>query len=244
MRSYIDKDFEKVLKQEGIEGFDGLWHHPMQLVEEGNFRKAGEQSEVSRWRDVYVKKQQNYKTRMSRYFKPKAVCGREFENIQAWRKMGIPTLEALYFHQEAKASRAILITRALDGYISFEEWLNKTDDPIMRGRVFKVVAETLADINRRGWYHRCYFPKHIFVREDNPESLKIIDLEKARRMFRTQYRDLSEIVTFYRRCPNTNPKEMLNFMKAYWGVNKFTLKHRKFLQKLEQRLAEKRARHA
>jgi hypothetical protein len=76
----------------------------------------------------------------------------------------------------------------------------------------------------------------VFVRADNPELIKIIDLEKARKQIRTRHRDISEVGAFFRRCVWLNPKEGLQFMKAYWGVSKFETKHRLFLKLLDDKL--------
>jgi RIO-like serine/threonine protein kinase len=239
MKAYMDDDFSQFLKNKNIDGFDGLWNLQMERVEEGNYRHAASQSEVSRWHHVYVKKQQNYTTSFSRWFMARAVCAREFHNISAWHKIGIPTLEPLYFFQEPMARRAILVTKALDGYQSLESWLAATADPSARSRVLTRVAELIADIHSKGWYHRCFFPKHVFVNQSNPEIIKFIDLEKARKQFRTTYRDMADIASFFRRCQWLNPKEGLAFMKAYWGVNKFETKHRLLLKRLQDRVAAK-----
>lgn len=244
MKTFIDEGFKNFLNTQGVKGFDDLWKQPMQSVEEGNYRKTGAQSEVSRWHHVYVKKQQNYTTRLSRWFIPKAVCGREFENIIAWQQLDIPTLDVLYFHQEPLARRAILVTQALDDYQSLESWLAKTTDLTLRAKVFTRVAHLLADIHKKGWYHHCFFPKHLYVHNDNPEIIRVIDLEKARKQIHTMRRDVSEICAFYRRCVWANPKEGLAFMKAYWGVSKFETKHRIFLKLLQDKVQLKAERHA
>jgi hypothetical protein len=236
MKTYIDEKFNQFLIQQGVADFEKFWSTSMEPVEAGNYRAAASQSEVYRWHDVYVKKQQNYTTRLSRWFKPKAVCAREFDNILAWRKLDIPTLEVLYFYQEPLARRAVLVTKALDDYQCLESWLAQTSDISLRAKVFAGVAELLADIHRKGWYHRCFYPKHIYVNLHNPEIIKIIDLEKARKQFRTNHRDMSEIASFYRRCVWLNPKEGLQFMKAYWGVSKFENKHRLLLKTLQNRV--------
>lgn len=238
MEVFIDKEFEKFMQSQGLKSFDDLWKQPMEVVEEGNFRGAGSQSEVSRWHHVYVKKQENYTTNFS-WFNPQAKCAREFKSIIAWQKLDIPTLEPLYFYQEPRARRAILVTKALDGYQPLDVWLSENSDPALRAKVFARVASLIADIHSKGWYHHCFFPKHVFVLKSNPEVLRMIDLEKARKQFRTNHRDMADIASFFRRCVWNNPKEGLQFMKAYWGVNKFENKHRLMLKRLQDRVAAK-----
>lgn len=242
MTKFVDEAFAQFMKEQGLSGFDDLWKQSMDLVEEGNYREKGSQSEVSRWHHAYVKKQQNYTTKLSRWLKPKAVCAREFENIIAWQKLDIPTLEVLYFHQEALARRAILVTKALDGYQSLESWLQQTSNLNIRAKVFARVATILSNIHSKGWHHRCFFPKHIYVNTANPEMVRIIDLEKARKQRIIKRNDMIDITPFYRRCAWANPKEGLQFMKAYWGVSKFENKHRLMLKQLENRLQVKQSR--
>lgn len=239
MKTFIDPQFKEYLVAQGIHSFDDLWNQPMQAVEEGNYRKTGAQSEVFRWNQVYVKKQQNYITRLSRWFSPQAICAREFKNLQAWKKQGLSSLEPLYFHQEPGARRAILITRALDEYQSLESWLSACTDAALRSKVFTAVAQFIADLHRKGWFHRCLYPKHVYVLSAHPENIAMIDLEKARKQWRTSHRRMADLSSFFRRCAWIHPKESLQFMKAYWGVTKFETKHRLNLKRLQDRVAEK-----
>jgi hypothetical protein len=196
-----------------------------------------------------MKRQENYVTTKSRFLsRPRAICAREFSNINAWRKLGIPTMQALYFEQvkQTKTSplRAILITKGLTDYQPFDEWLAKTSNRVLRDQAFLKIASALRKVHQNNWLHHCLFPKHIFVREHEGEiTIRFIDLEKAKKCFISKRRIINELTAFIRRCEWRNRAEFLQFLKYYWGVDKLNATHKLMIRRIHARIQMKENRH-
>ncbi len=249
-KRFLDPVFSSVLKKNAFENFQALWGHEGELVEEGNNRIRSGMSHVVRMKlddttktwTVYMKRQEHHLSLFTRLFlRPKSICARELRNIQLWQKIGIPTTQPLYFEQMENPIRAILITKGLTDYVSLEEWLSKVSDHKRRQRAFALTAQLFSRIHQNGWVHRCFFPKHLFIREcDGAMDMRVIDLEKAKRCFVTKRRVVNELSTFIRRCEWQDQTEVLQFLKAYWNTKKFDFAHRRMLKGIEKRIEYKR----
>ncbi len=256
-KRFLDPVFSSVLKKHELADFDSLWLHEGRLVEEGNVKHKSGHSHVVRLKledstktwTVYMKRQENYITTKSRIMvRPRAICAREFSNINTWRKLGIPTMQALYFEQRDNTKknplRAILITKGLVGYLPLDEWLAKTPDRKLRAQAFLKTAQALRRIHNHSWLHHCLFPKHIFIREkDGQLTIKLIDLEKAKKCIVTKRRVINELTAFIRRCEWRNKTEMLQFMKYYCGVKTLGPEHRRMLKRIYARMQYKKDKH-
>jgi hypothetical protein len=255
---FLDPVFSPVLKQHDLADFDALWTQEGSLVEEGNVKHRSGHSHVVRLKledstktwTVYMKRQENYITNRSRIVnRPRAICEREFNNINAWRKLGVPTMQALYFEQKnpdkKQPLRAILITKGLTEYEPMDEWLAKTKDRKRRKEGFLKLAQALRRVHVHGWLHHCLFPKHVFISEqDGQANVKFIDLEKAKKCFVTRRRIINELTAFIRRVEWRNKAEMLQFLKYYWGVQTLRPEHKRMLRRIHARMHYKKARHA
>lgn len=258
MKRYLDPVFSSVLKEHELADFESLWQQEGRLVEEGNVKSRSGHSHVVRLKledstktwVVYMKRQENYVTNKSRLMKrPRAICAREFTNINIWRKLGFPTMQALYFEQVEQSKkqplRAILITKGLSGYQPLDEWLSKTKDRKLRAQAFLKTATALRRIHQHSWLHHCLFPKHVFVREnDGQVDIRFIDLEKAKKCILTKHRIISELTAFVRRCEWRNQAEMVQFLKYYWNVKKLRPEHKRMVKRIKLRIVAKKKRHA
>ncbi len=202
--------------------FEALWALEATQVEEGNDKETGGHSHVVHFMTsdpepahVYMKKQFNYSTRWSRLIgKPRSVCCREYDNIAAWKKLGIPTLDALHCAERYNPLRAILITAALDGYLPLNEYLLTVAEE-KRVHVLQGVGRLLHRIHAAHWAYRCCYPKHLFVSVATAE-IKIIDLEKARRSWTWMYDHLRDLSAFDRRMVWRSKAERQAFFDAYF----------------------------
>lgn len=255
MGGYTHPDFQSFLNDNQLNDFRALWQFEGEFVELGNVKRKSGHSNVVRINledshghtcSGYMKRQENYATTFSHYFcSPRAICAREFSNIQAWQDQGLPTLEVLYFEQHQKPLQAILITKALDGFLPLDEWIEQNTDKVLRQKAIVRTAQLLKRIHAAGWFHHCFFPKHVFIREHNDLlELRVIDLEKAKRQWRTQRRIIHELTAFIRRFPWENEQERLLFLKAYWDVDTLTPRQQKCLKAIEAREQFKKQRAA
>lgn len=119
-------DYSALLAHYGLGSFDALWELRLPYVDEPN-RNRGGWSGVSRLELtdtdgqpalLYLKRQRNYLSRSLRHPFGEPTCAREFRAIQGFRRLGVATVEPVYFDQRSVRGerRALLVTRALEGY--------------------------------------------------------------------------------------------------------------------------------
>ena len=110
-----------LLERNGLADFDALWAVQLEAVDEPN-TSGGGWSSVFRMdlegQGYYLKRQSNYLTRTLHSPLGEPSFAREFRNIQRYKHIGIPALEAVFFGERKVPGerRAVLMTRALDGW--------------------------------------------------------------------------------------------------------------------------------
>ncbi len=108
-----------------------------------------------------------------------------FRNISRYEQLGIPALKAAFFGERKVDGevRAVLLTRALDGWDDLDSLLRRWSTSARRS----MWLSASLPVNWRGactgmrQVHGCFYPKHIFLRAtgDGYEA-QLIDLEKTR----------------------------------------------------------------
>jgi len=205
MTDFIAEADRALLNSKGLADFDALWSLQLQPVDEPNVERGGwssvfrlELNEAS----FYLKRQSNHLTRtLVRPF-GEPTFSREFRNIQRYRKLGIPTLEASFFGQRRVGSeqRAVLMTRALDDWDDLESWLVQWHelDGLRRAAILKATGKLAKRLHSAGQIHGCFYPKHIFLQQQpNGWHACLIDLEKTRPLLlgrRDRVKDLEPLL--------------------------------------------------
>lgn len=128
MSVFIAAQDHDLLQRNRLDSFDALWALQLDAVDEPNTERGG-------WSSVYrldlgdsayyLKRQSNHLTRSLRHPLGEPTFAREFRNIERYRALGIPALQAAFFAQQAVGGerQAILLTRALDGWQDLDTWL-------------------------------------------------------------------------------------------------------------------------
>lgn len=204
MTAYIAAEDAAVLRRHGLDSFEALWALQLPEVDKPNRAGRGWSSVVRlelEERRYYLKRQTNYlKRSLIRPFgEPTVAC--EFRNIQRYARKGIAALDAAFFARQdvAGEKRAILLTRALDGWVDLEALLRSwaTLAAAQRQAVLRACGELAARLHGARETHGCFYPKHIFLRQlDDGYGARLIDLEKTRTLLRRQdrVRDLEALV--------------------------------------------------
>ena len=125
--------------------------------------------------------------------------------------------------------RAILVTEELEGFLSMEEraqgWLEggAPARPI-RLRFLRAVAGLLAQMHANGIQHNCFFPKHVFTRQnpDGSVEARIIDLEKSRWRPAKTLSARRDLYSLTRQSLYWSRTDRLWFLKAYLGIGRLT----------------------
>ena len=223
MKDYLAPADQELLRRHGLDDFVTLWDVPLSAVDEPNIENGG-WSSVSRLdlegSGFFLKRQSNYFTRTLQRPLGEPTVAREFRNILRYQRLGIPSLQAVFYGERNVAGehRAILLTRALDGWAPMLDLLGgwSQRQPDSRRQIISACARLVGRLHVAGLKHGCLYPKHLFLREQEGQWQGcLIDLEKTRRLWlgwRDQVRDLE---TFLRSTAVWEDDLQREFLEQY-----------------------------
>ncbi|MBA1224375.1 lipopolysaccharide kinase InaA family protein [Stutzerimonas stutzeri] len=205
MNDFIAQADRPTLERHGLASFDALWSVQLTAVDEPNVERGGWSSVFRLELDdsaFYLKRQSNHLTRTLAHPFGEPTFAREFRNIRRYARLGVPALQASFFGQRKidGERRAILLTRALDGWTDLDSWLKRWPELNESGRqaIIGAVGVLARTLHQAGQMHGCFYPKHIFLREqDGHWQTCLIDLEKTRPLLlggRDRIKDLEPLV--------------------------------------------------
>lgn len=205
MNDFIAQADRPTLERHGLASFDALWSVQLTAVDEPNVERGGWSSVFRLELDdsaFYLKRQSNHLTRTPAHPFGEPTFAREFRNIRRYAQLGVPALQASFFGQRKVDGerRAILLTRALDGWTDLDSWLKRWPELNESGRqaIIGAVGVLARTLHQAGQMHGCFYPKHIFLREqDGHWQACLIDLEKTRPLllgWRDRIKDLEPLV--------------------------------------------------
>jgi hypothetical protein len=168
----------------------------------------------------YLKRQSNYLTRTLHAPFGEPSFAREFRNISRYNTLGIPALQAAFFGQRKVDGevRAILLTRALDGWDDLDSLLQRWSELTVaqQSAILKACGQLARLLHGLRQVHGCFYPKHIFLQADGADyRAQLIDLEKTRPLLwgmRDRVKDLEPLV---RRAPQWNEAQLRELLAAY-----------------------------
>jgi len=173
--------------------FERWWQTRGEWVEAPNQRRGGE-SGVQRLPTkagqlLYIKRQIGHLHRSWRHPLGRPTALRELHALQAVRALGIRVPTLVYGHAQKDAGqwRALLVSEALEGFVSLEQWYaGEQPEAGLNRRMLQQLALVLGRLHRAGWQHGCLYPKHIYVKPGSgPQAdgleVALLDLEKSRR---------------------------------------------------------------
>jgi hypothetical protein len=225
MSDFIAAQDRALLEQNGLASFDALWAMQLEAVDEPNIERGG-------WSSVYrlelgegafyLKRQSNHLTRTVLHPFGEPTFAREFRNIQRYARLGIPALQAAFFAERkiAGEQRAVLLTRALDGWYDLDSLLPgwSSLDDARRIATLQACGELAQHLHRVGQVHGCFYPKHIFLRE-TPSGVEaqLIDLEKTRPLLFGRRDRIKDLEPLLRRADVWTNEDIGVFLLAYLG---------------------------
>ncbi|MDR1423232.1 MAG: InaA protein [Azoarcus sp.] len=209
--------------------FEHWWHRPGSWVEPVNRRRSGESGvrllqQQGNCPPLYCKRQLGHTYRTLRHPFGRPTILRELQAYRALAQLGLKTPGIVYCaaRQQRGEWQALLITEALQGFVSLEQWYTESIDPRLGKAVLRQLAITLARMHLAGWQHGCCYPKHIFVRawaggdRDAEAEIALLDLEKSRRRWRflsASRHDLHQLERHRGAMPETD----LSYLRQiYW----------------------------
>ncbi|WP_027896692.1 lipopolysaccharide kinase InaA family protein [Zestomonas thermotolerans] len=247
MRDFIAVEDRALLERHGLADFDALWALKLEAVDEPNTERGG-------WSSVYrldlgeaayyLKRQSNHLTRDLAHPFGEPTFAREFRNIQRYRRLAIPALEAAFYGQRRQPGehRAVLLTRALDGWRDLDwyldQWAQLPD--AQRTAILEACGGLARRLHQAGQMHGCFYPKHIFLRATGAAfETRLIDLEKTRPLLLGRRDRLKDLEPLLRRARVWGDVELRRLLGAYLGG---TGEVHDWLRRLARRRRDKEAR--
>ena len=225
MNDFIAAQDRALLEQHGLASFDALWALQLEAVDESNTERGG-WSSVYRLelgdRAYYLKRQSNHLTRSLWHPFGEPTFAREFRNIRRYAELGIPALQAAFFAERRLPGerRAILLTRALDGWKDLDHWLLQWGelDETGRGGILRACGGLAGRLHQAGQVHGCFYPKHIFLRaQGDAFDAQLIDLEKTRPLLLGRRDRIKDLEPLQRRARVWGEAEIRELLVAYLG---------------------------
>ncbi|MBM7061180.1 lipopolysaccharide kinase [Pseudomonas sp. UL073] len=225
MSDFIAEQDRALLERHGLASFEALWALKLEAVDEPNTERGG-------WSSVYrldlgetayyLKRQSNHLTRSLSHPLGEPTFAREFRNIRRYRALGIPALAAAFFGSRVVAGerRAVLLTRALDGWQELEHYLvDWTQRPAsQREAILQACGELARRLHEAGQVHGCFYPKHIFLRASATGfEAQLIDLEKTRPLWLGRRDRIKDLEPLLRRASVWSDAEIGQLLAAYLG---------------------------
>lgn len=225
MSDFIAAQDRALLEQHGLTSFDALWALKLQAVDEPNTERGG-------WSSVYrldlgeaayyLKRQSNHLTRSPLHPFGEPTFTREFRNIRRYARLGIPALQASFFAERRVSGerRAILLTRALDGWCDLDSllvgWAARPE--AQRSSVLQACGDLARKLHSAGQMHGCFYPKHIFLKNDGEAyRAQLIDLEKTRPLLLGRRDRIKDLEPLLRRAGAWSEAEVRQLLLAYLG---------------------------
>ena len=226
MSDFVAAADRAVLESQGLASFEALWALQLEAIDEPNTERGG-------WSSVYrlelggaafyLKRQSNHLTRSLLHPWGEPTFAREFRNIQVYRRLGIPALQAAFFAERRVPGerRAILLTRALDGWRDLEHWLQgwSSTPAATRQAILRACGELAQQLHAAGQMHGCFYPKHIFLKADGAGfSAQLIDLEKTRPLLFGRRDRIKDLEPLLRRASVWSEADVRELLLAYLGA--------------------------
>jgi hypothetical protein len=223
MTDFLAAEDRALLERHGLDNFDALWAKQLEAVDEPNTLHGG-WSSVYRLdlegQGYYVKRQSNYLTRSLQRPFGEPSFAREFRTIEHYRQLGIPALQAVFFGERKVAgeTRAILLTRALDGWDDLDSLLPQWAQlsVAQRTAILRACGVLARRLHALRQVHGCFYPKHIFVQATGDAyQAQLIDLEKTRPLLFGQRDRVKDLEPLLRRAQIWDEEEVRELLAAY-----------------------------
>ncbi|MHA6492292.1 lipopolysaccharide kinase InaA family protein [Pseudomonas borbori] len=226
MSDFIAEQDRVLLERHGLASYEALWALTLEAVDEPNTERGG-WSSVYRLdlgeQAFYLKRQSNHLTRNVLRPFGEPTFAREFRNIQRFKRLGIPSLEAAFFAKRRinTERQAVLVTRALDGWSDLQGLLESWPrlPGVERGEIVTACGKLMRNLHAAGQLHGCFYPKHVFLqRSSGGYAARLIDLEKTRPLLLGERDRLKDLDPFLRRTCAWSDDEVRHFLTAYLPI--------------------------
>ena len=250
MTDFLAAEDRALLERHGLGTFDALWARQLEAVDEPNTARGG-WSSVFRLdlegHGFYLKRQSNYQMRTLHAPFGEPSFAREFRNISRYEKLGIPALKAAFFGERKVDGevRAVLLTRALDGWDDLDSLLQRWSDlsPAQHSAILQACGQLARRLHGARQVHGCFYPKHIFLQATGDGYMaQLIDLEKTRPLLFGQRDRVKDLEPLTRRSPQWSDAQLRELLAVYLDQPQDSSLIDSWLARLTARRSHKEAR--
>jgi hypothetical protein len=250
MTDFLAAEDRALLERHGLGTFDALWAKQLDAVDEPNTGRGGWSSVfrlVLEGHGYYLKRQSNYQMRTLHAPFGEPSFAREFRNISRYEKLGIPALKAAFFGERKVDGevRAILLTRALDGWDDLDSLLQRWSElsAAQHSAILKACGQLARRLHGARQVHGCFYPKHIFLQATGDGYLaQLIDLEKTRPLLFGQRDRVKDLEPLLRRSPEWSEGQLRELLATYLDQSPDSSLIDSWLVRLTARRSHKEAR--
>ncbi len=222
---YLSPESKALFSAHGLTNFEALWGARITLVDEPN-RDGKGWSEVGvlelgnndgNLHRFYLKRQLNYNgRRLKNPLQKVPLALREWRNIEALEGAGIATMKVACAARDrvGGSDRALFATFELAGYLDMYAWWRQKHSVDEKIAALKAIGSLAAELHNAKYNHSCFYPKHIYIRETDASDVRMIDLEKSRRIF-TRRGAIRDLDTLLRRLDFLSEEEVGQLLSAY-----------------------------
>ncbi|MFW9268523.1 lipopolysaccharide kinase [Pseudomonas sp. D2-30] len=223
MTDFLAAEDRALLERHGLDSFEALWLRKLDAVDEPNTAGDG-WSSVFRLelegQGYYLKRQSNYLTRTLSHPFGEPSFSREFRNISRYRQLGIPALQAVFYGRRKVDGevRAILLTRALDGWDDLDSLLERWPSltTVQRTTIVQACGHLARRLHDMHQVHGCFYPKHIFLQATaGGHQAQLIDLEKTRPLLFGQRDRVKDLEPLLRRARAWSEEDVRQLLSTY-----------------------------
>ncbi|MDI2593413.1 lipopolysaccharide kinase InaA family protein [Pseudomonas sp. N3-W] len=250
MTDFLAAQDRALLERHGLGTFDALWAKQLEAVDEPNTARGG-WSSVFRLelegQGYYLKRQSNYLTRTLSAPLGEPSFAREFRNISRYEKLGIPALKAAFFGERKVDGevRAILLTRALDGWDDLDWLLQRWAklSATQHSAILQACGQLARRLHGVRQVHGCFYPKHIFLQgRGDAYQAQLIDLEKTRPLLFGQRDRTKDLEPLLRRAPEWSDAQLRELLAAYLDQPQDSTLVDRWVKRLTARRSQKETR--
>ena len=225
-----------LLTQYKLANFEQLWGYKGDWFEPPNRERGGWSgvnfieltNDAGKKVGFYLKRQQNFMRRTWRHpIAGEPTFVREFEMMQYLKQHEIAIPNMVFF--ASKQTQAVLLMEALEGYISFDCWLENNPAASFNTKrsLLSALAQTIRGLHQARVQYRSLYAKHLFVMDNADKfDVALIDFEKSRVSTFIPILKFSDLITFNYRTPNLSRTQRLYFFKQYLKIDHLTAWHK------------------
>ena len=250
MQGSISTQHLASLTHHQLASFEQLWAYEGDWFEPPNRERGGWSgvnfieltTDAGKKVGFYLKRQQNFMRLTWRHpIVGEPTFTREFAMMQYLKQHEIPIPNTVFF--ASKQTQAVLLTEALEGYISFDYWLknNPYASVSKKRKLLSALAQTIRSLHQARVQYRSLYTKHLFIKDnDDNFDIALIDFEKSRVSTFIPILKFSDLITFNYRTPSLSRTQRLYFFKQYLKIAHLTFWHKCLCRYIHQKSQKKR----